>query len=120
MATALANLMFDNHPNRAAVRAAGGVVILVSLIERYSELGIAEQAAAALANLCYDSDANRDAVVDAGGARALRTLCAAQPGSVAAVQAQAALDLLARHPSSRPSVSTGVEAAVERRAVGLA
>jgi hypothetical protein len=70
-----------------------------------------------LANLCYDSDANRDAVVEAGGAQALRTLCAAQPGSVAAVQAQAALDLLARHPT-RPSVSTAAEAAMERR--GLA
>ena len=31
----------------------------MGLITKYSELGIAEQAAAALANMCYDSDANR-------------------------------------------------------------
>jgi hypothetical protein len=43
VATALANVMFDNNLNRCAVRAAGGVDILVTLINRYSELGIAEQ-----------------------------------------------------------------------------
>lgn len=44
--------------------------------------------------MCFDNDMNRAAVVEAGGIAALEMLIKAQPGTPAAQQARAALDLL--------------------------
>ena len=43
VATALANLCYDNEWNRMAVRVAGGIPILVGLVSRFADLAIAEQ-----------------------------------------------------------------------------
>lgn len=60
-------MCFDSPQSRDAVREAGGVDALVSILQGDPGLSVAETAATAVANLCYDNEWNRHAVRVAGG-----------------------------------------------------
>ena len=71
---ALGNLACGNDSNKEAIREAGGIPLLVTLLTEGAESETVGNAANALRNLTCGSDSNREAIREAGGIPALVAL----------------------------------------------
>ena len=99
---ALANLACGNESNKEAIREAGGIPLLVTLLTEGAESETVGSAASALRNLTCGSDSNRKAIREAGGIPALVALLREE--TAVATSAVGALGNLAHLDSNREAI----------------